>query len=609
MLIDIQAGDFCKWSSDTQCFLLEHFDAIHDSPSQVYHSALPLCPSSLWLYECYGTELSKEVRVVKGLQAEWGKCSRTVVLSSTPRAISYWGTTIAVGLDYGEIIILDAITGSCMAMLSGHNKAVLAVTFSTDGKLLASGGQDHTVKLWDIQTGGIIKNFSGHKNFVESVSISADSAIIASGSGDETICFWDISTGNCHCVIEQQYEVYQVIFSPTDPKQLIGELLCERVSHWDINGCQIGPTYDGGHIALSLDGKQMVLQNKKAIIVQTFGPRATVAEFHVTNGTPRYCCFSPNGKLIAAAVDKTAHVWDISSSGSHPIETFIGHTSNITALAFYSLSSLISVSDDLSVKFWQIGTLSTDPVETNLDPTSFSSHEIISTTLQAKDGITITSDSDGTVQVWDISTGLCKVSFQTPASGSKYRDGQFINGRLIFAWNVGTKIHISGVSEEELILAPSESGSAIQGLRIGDDGSTIFCLGETYIQAWSIMTGEVLGKVKVEFSVHKRNLVVDGLRVWACNSKSKDQRWDFGVPGSPPIQLPNISPSKLHPNGALLWNLAESKVQDVVTGGVVFQLPKSLGKPIDVQWNDQNLVICFGSTEVLILDFTHVLAL
>jgi hypothetical protein len=73
--------------------------------------------------------------------------------------------------------------------------------------------------------------------------------------------------------------------------------------------------------------------------------------------------------------------------------------------------------------------------------------------------------------------------------------------------------------------------------------------------------------------------------------------------------LPNISPSKLHPNGTLLWDLAQSKVQDVVTGRVVFQLPKSFGKPIDVQWNDQNLVICFGPTEVLILDFTHVLAL
>jgi WD40 repeat protein len=255
--------------------------------------------------------------------------------------------------------------------------------------------------------------------------------------------------------------------------------LGDRVSHWDINGCQIGPTYDGSHIAFSLDGKQFALCNKGAIIVQTFESRATIAKFHVTNGTPKHCCFSPNGKLIAAAVDNTAYVWDIASSDSHPIETFIGHTSDITALAFYSPSSLISASEDMSVKFWQIGTLSTESVETNLDPTSSPSHKVVSTTLQAKDGITITSDSDGTVRIWDISTGLCKASFQTPATGSGHRDGQFINGRLIFAWNVGKKIHIYGASEEELILVPRESESGIESLKIGGDGSIIFCLGES----------------------------------------------------------------------------------------------------------------------------------
>ena len=126
--------------------------------------------------------------MVKGLQAGWGKCSRTVALTSESWTISCWDTTIAVGSESGDIIILDAITGSHIAILSGHAKEVKSVAFSSDGKLLASGADDCSVKLWDIQTGGIIKEFSGHKGCIWSVSISADFALIASGSNDETIC-------------------------------------------------------------------------------------------------------------------------------------------------------------------------------------------------------------------------------------------------------------------------------------------------------------------------------------------------------------------------------------------------------------------------------------
>ena len=292
----------------------------------------------------------------------------------------------------------------------------------------------------------------------------------------------------------------------------------------------------------------------------------------------------------------------------NPIKTFIGHTYDITALVFYSPSSLISASYDGSVKFWQIGTLSADPVETNLSPTPSPSHEVVSTTLQAKDGVVITSDSDGTVRVLDILTGLCKASFQTPAVDSKHRDGQFVNGRLIFAWNVGEKIHIHGASEEELILAPRKSESGFDSLRILGDGSKIFCLGEYYIQAWSTLTGEVLGEVEIEDRVDIGSLVIDGSKVWACYPESDYQGWDFGIPGLSPTQLPNTPPSKLHPNGSMLWDWDQSKVQDVVTGRVVFQLHKTFWEPIDVQWNDEHLVICFGPTEVLILDFGYFLA-
>ena len=167
----IQTGVSDKWTHDSQRFLLEFFDAIHNSPSQIYSFAFPLCPSSSWLYNSYTVELSREVKVVKGLPAGWGTCFRTVVLDSSLLALAHWRDTIAVGC-YHNIVILDGITGTQVAVLSGHTGWVRSLSFSSDGTLLASGSIDETLKLWDVQTGGVVRTFHGHTNFVYSVSIS-----------------------------------------------------------------------------------------------------------------------------------------------------------------------------------------------------------------------------------------------------------------------------------------------------------------------------------------------------------------------------------------------------------------------------------------------------
>ena len=239
--------------------------------------------------------------------------------------------------------------------------------------------------------------------------------------------------------------------------------------------------------------------------------------------------------------------------------------------------------------------------------TSFTSAEIMSITLQAKDGITITSDLDGVVKTWDISTGLCKASFQTPANGTCKRDVQLINGRLILIWYAYKKINIWDVEKGELLLSVDRPESKLEDLKISGDGTRVFSLDEEVIQSWSVQTGEFEGEMWNDCTPKAKFLTVDGSRVWAYCSSSKYQGWDFGIPGSSPVQLLNMPPSRPHPNGVVLWDTGLSQIKDKVTGEVIFQLPERYGKPVDVQWNGQYLVACFMSTEVLILDFSHVL--
>jgi WD40 repeat protein len=75
----------------------------------------------------------------------------------------------------------------------------------------------------------------------------------------------------------------------------------------------------------------------------------------------------------------------------------------------------------------------------------------MSITLHIECGITITSDSDGVVRTWDISTGLCKSSFQTPVKGANKRDVQMTNGSLVLVWYVDKKINIWDVEKEKLL--------------------------------------------------------------------------------------------------------------------------------------------------------------
>jgi len=580
--------------------MLEHFDTIKNSPSHIYHSALPFCPSSSWLHKYYPTDLSLTVKVIKGLPAGWGKCSRTVLLGSAIKTLSCWNNTVAIGSDHRNIIILDIITGSWTAILSGHTHQVDCVTFSSDGTSLVSGSWDCTVKLWDVQTGGIVKTLSGHTRPVLSVSISLDCIRIASGSFDGTIRLWDIQTGECQCVIEQ-HSVQHVSFFPTNPQHLIS--ICEnKLWQWDTNGHQITPPSECSHIAFSSDGTQFISCYGVVVTVKNSDSGATVAKFEVTKGNPYHNLFSLDGGLVAVATGKTIYIWDITSSNPHLVETLIGHTQNIVSLTFSSPSTLISASQDRSVKLWKISTSSVDLVMTDPGPSQITLPLATSTSLQARDGVAISNDINGVVKIWDIPASLCKPLSKSQAEDYKLGDVKLINSRLVLVWYGDKKINIWDPEKGEFLLQADVSEHRLLDLRISGDRSKIFCINEGLIQAWHMWTGEAVGKGESRALRGQKSLVMDGSRVWVQRDFRWYEGWDFGIPGSPPVELSTWPPATLCLNNTRLWNNETCQVR--VTGKVVFQLSKGLqGHIVEVQWNGQYLVISLRAEKELILEF------
>jgi WD40 repeat protein len=87
----------------------------------------------------------------------------------------------------------DAPAGRTPRKRMTHGGAVWSVAFSPDGKTLASGSMDKTVKLWEVATGKVKATLKGHTDAVYSVAFSPDGKTLASGIFDKTILLWDVS--------------------------------------------------------------------------------------------------------------------------------------------------------------------------------------------------------------------------------------------------------------------------------------------------------------------------------------------------------------------------------------------------------------------------------
>jgi WD40 repeat protein len=268
-------------------------------------------------------------------------------------------THLVTGDPYGEIRMWRVADGQLVWSIRGHTSWIWSVMWSPDGAMVASGSDDHTVKIWNADTGRLCCALEGHRSSVRSVAwnpiVPSGSnltpeaqmetrALIASSGVDQTIRIWNIHTGQTWQSLKGHSGcIWSVTWSP-DGTMVASGSDDHTVKIWDVATGQLLKTLEG----------------------------------HCSS--VRSVNWSPDGAMIASSTDAhTVKVWDVRTG--QLLKTLEGRA---------SVSSMNRSSD---------GTITAGRVGVSYARLGFSIN------WSPDDAMIASSSEDGTIKIWNVSTG------------------------------------------------------------------------------------------------------------------------------------------------------------------------------------------------------------
>ena len=272
----------------------------------------------------------------KGAKARLGKgginditCSQDGALFAVASKIGIW--------------IYDIQTSEELALLTGHTGRINSISLSPDGRTLASGSHDNTVRLWDMDTQTEIGRFEGHTDAVNSVSFSPDGRTLASRGDDNTLRIWDVDTQTqIHTLEGHTGSVESISFSP-DSQTIASGGNDDIVRLWDVDtrteiGGLEGHTGYVSSVSFSPDGRTVASgSHDNTVRIWDVDTRTEIGVLEGHTGWVKSVSFSPDGQTIASGGSAAPYggdvrLWDIDTLTG--IVIFERNLSNVTGVSF-----------------------------------------------------------------------------------------------------------------------------------------------------------------------------------------------------------------------------------------------------------------------------------
>ncbi|HWA98244.1 MAG TPA: WD40 repeat domain-containing protein [Pirellulales bacterium] len=307
----------------------------------------------------------------------------------------------AQGLDgSGTPMVADRVLQVPADERTGLMPVVTALAASHDGKLLASGGDDHIVRIWDRETGKITKNLRGHTDWVRTAEFHPDNKRLITAADDHTIRLWNLDNDESTVLFETTGPSYCLCFR-ADGKELAHAGFANTVSVLDVEKREViqqleAPSNDVRAMlfapqaamlaAAGRNGKIRVWQgnelkfvrdidaHRQRVRTMAFSPDGAylasggedrqLVIWNVASGTEAFrlplrpgrihCVAYCGASLLAVGTsDNVIRIWDLQQRVE--VMRMLGHTGSIAALIYVAdASELISAGFDTSIRIWKL---------------------------------------------------------------------------------------------------------------------------------------------------------------------------------------------------------------------------------------------------------------